>query len=127
VTRNRDELEEYIIKFVDLVFCNFEEAKEFAKSDTMNDIAQYFYFLKKKFVMTSGKDGAYYFHQGNVIHERGLKVEKVLDTTGAGDNFAAGFLEKYLSDSSDIKAALENGNLKASYVIQQIGSRIKRT
>ena len=77
--------------------------------------------------MTSGKDGAYYFHQGNVIHERGLKVEKVLDTTGAGDNFAAGFLEKYLSDSSDIKAALENGNLKASYVIQQIGSRIKRT
>lgn len=127
VTRNRDEFEEYIAKYVDLVFCNFEEAKEFAKSETMNDIAQYFYFLKKKFVMTSGEDGAYYFHQGNVIHNRGLKVEEVLDTTGAGDNFAAGFLEKYLSNKSDIKAALENGNNKASYVIQQIGSRIKRT
>ena len=45
--------------------------------------------------------------------------------TEAGDNFAAGFLEKYLLDSP-IKESLENGHQKSSLVIQQLGSRIKR-
>ena len=93
----------------------------------MNDIAKYFGHLKKKFVMTCGGEGAYYFNLDKVIHESALKVKNVVDTTGAGDNFAAGFLEVYLDNSSNIKEALKNGNNKAAEVIQQLGPRIKRT
>ncbi|MAV82214.1 MAG: hypothetical protein CMI90_01965 [Pelagibacteraceae bacterium] len=127
VVRNRTELQEYITKNVDLIFCNFEEAKEFTQSENMNDIAKYFGHLKKKFVMTCGGEGAYYFNLDKVIHESALKVKNVVDTTGAGDNFAAGFLEVYLDNSSNIKEALKNGNNKAAEVIQQLGPRIKRT
>ncbi len=51
-------------------------------------------------------------------------IENLIDTTGAGDNFAAGFLDKYLLNSP-VKEALEYGHQKASLVIQQIGPRIK--
>jgi sugar/nucleoside kinase (ribokinase family) len=126
VMRNRLELEDFISSNVDLVFCNLEEAKEFSQSEHMSDIAQYFQHINKKFVMTSGKEGGYFFHEGEVVHEEAKIVQSVVDTTGAGDNFAAGFLEKYLLSNS-IKESLEHGHNKASLVIQQLGSRIKHS
>ncbi len=61
-----------------------------------------------------------------MVHEEAKIVQSVVDTTGAGDNFAAGFLEKYLLSNS-IKESLEHGHNKASLVIQQLGSRIKHS
>jgi fructokinase len=52
-----------------------------------------------------------------------IKVEKVLDLTGAGDLFAAGFLKEYL-DRSNIKKCLEKGSKLAAQVIQKIGARL---
>ena len=75
--------------------------------------------------MTSGAEGAYYFFKDEVRHQPAQKIENVLDTTGAGDNFAAGFLDFYLSEKP-INEALNNGNKKAEQVIQQLGPRIKR-
>jgi sugar/nucleoside kinase (ribokinase family) len=75
--------------------------------------------------MTSGAEGAYYFFEDDVKHQSAQKIENVLDTTGAGDNFAAGFLDFYLS-GKPIDEALKNGNRKAEEVIQQLGPRIKR-
>jgi sugar/nucleoside kinase (ribokinase family) len=122
--RNRSELENFISESVDLVFCNLDEAREFSQSEHMSDISQYFQHLNKKFVMTSGKDGGYFFHGDKVEHEPSRIIENLIDTTGAGDNFAAGFLDKYLLNSP-VKEALEYGHQKASLVIQQIGPRIK--
>lgn len=124
VMRNRSELEHFISDSVDLVFCNLDEAREFSQSEHMSDIAQYFQHLNKKFVMTSGRDGGYFFHGDKVEHEPSKIIENLIDTTGAGDNFAAGFLDKYLLNSP-VKEALEYGHQKASLVIQQIGPRIK--
>ncbi len=126
VMRNRQELEEFISNNVDLVFCNLEEAKEFSQSEHMSDIAQYFHHLNKKFVMTSGKERGYFFYEGEVVSASAKLVKTVIDTTGAGDNFAAGFLEKYLL-GNHIQESLENGHKKASLVIQQMGPRIKHS
>ena len=52
-------------------------------------------------------------------------IRDSIDTTGAGDNFAAGFLDQYLSDKT-IDEALAQGNARAGEVIQQLGPRIKR-
>ena len=125
VDRHREELENFIIENIDLVFCNFDEAKMFSQSDIMADVSLFFQNFDKKIVMTSGADGAYFFHKGEVSHQPVDKVTNVVDTTGAGDNFAAGFLDFYLQGKS-AKESLENGNAKAVQVIQQLGPRIQR-
>ena len=97
----------------------------FSQSDIMADVSLFFQNFDKKIVMTSGADGAYFFHKGEVSHQPVDKVTNVVDTTGAGDNFAAGFLDSYLQGKS-AKESLENGNAKAVQVIQQLGPRIQR-
>jgi fructokinase len=59
-----------------------------------------------------------------IINCNSVKVNKVLDLTGAGDLFAAGFLKKYL-DNYDIKRCLETGSMLASKIIQKIGARLE--
>jgi sugar/nucleoside kinase (ribokinase family) len=125
VDRHRDELKEFIEEYVDLVFCNFDEAKMFAQSETMADVSTFFQSFGKKIAMTASAEGAYYFHGETVAHQPAQKIEQVVDTTGAGDNFAAGFLDQYLSDKT-IDEALAQGNARAGEVIQQLGPRIKR-
>ena len=125
VDRHRDELNNFIKENVDLVFCNFDEAKMFSQSETMADVSSFFKDYGKKIVMTSGAEGAYFFYNDDVSHQPSKKIENVIDTTGAGDNFAAGFLDFYLSGKS-VDEALINGNTKAVEVIQQLGPRIKR-
>ena len=125
VDRHRDELNNFIKESVNLVFCNFDEAKMFSQSETMADVSSFFNDYGKKIVMTSGAEGAYFFYNDDVSHQPSKKIENVIDTTGAGDNFAAGFLDFYLSGKS-IDEALINGNTRAVEVIQQLGPRIKR-
>ena len=125
VDRHRDELKNFITDFVDLVFCNFDEAKMFSGCESMADISSFFQNFQKKIVMTSGSEGAYFFNGEKVIHRPAIKIENVVDTTGAGDNFAAGFLDFYLSEKT-IEESLTQGNNRASEVIQQLGPRIKR-
>ena len=125
VDRHRDELNNFIKENVDLVFCNFDEAKMFSQSETMADVSSFFKDYGKKIVMTSGAEGAYFFYNDDVSHQPSKKIENVVDTTGAGDNFAAGFLDLYLSGKS-VDDALINGNTRAVEVIQQLGPRIKR-
>ena len=125
VDRHRDELKEFIEEYVDLVFCNFDEGKMFAQSETMADVSAFFQSFGKKIAMTASVEGASYFHGETVAHQPAQKIEQVIDTTGAGDNFAAGFLDQYLSDKT-IDEALAQGNSRAGEVIQQLGPRIKR-
>ena len=125
VDRHRDELNNFIKENVDLVFCNYDEAKMFSQSETMADVSAFFKDYGKKIVMTSGSEGAYFFYNDEVSHQPSKKIENVIDTTGAGDNFAAGFLDFYLSGKS-VDEALINGNTRAVEVIQQLGPRIKR-
>ena len=125
VDRHRDELNNFVKENVDLVFCNFDEAKMFSQSETMADVSSFFKDYGKKIVMTSGAEGAYFFYNDDVSHQPSKKIENVVDTTGAGDNFAAGFLDFYLSGKS-VDEALINGNTRAVEVIQQLGPRIKR-
>jgi len=125
VDRHRNELKEFIEEFVDLVFCNFDEAKMFTQSETMADVSAFFQSFGKKIAMTASAEGAYYFHGETVTHHPAHKIEQVIDTTGAGDNFAAGFLDQYLSGKT-IDEALAQGNARAGEVIQQLGPRIKR-
>jgi fructokinase len=58
-----------------------------------------------------------------IINCESVKVEKILDLTGAGDLFASGFFKEYL-DQSNIKKCLETGSEIAAKIIQKIGARL---
>ena len=74
-------------------------------------------------VVTRGDKGAIAIN-GDKIAECGIKENlKIVDLTGAGDLFAAGFLHGYVNNLS-LKESLEKGTEMSSRVIQQIGARL---
>ena len=89
-------------------------------------LLQYITFAKqinKLIVVTRGEKGATAIN-GNEIVECGIKENlKIVDLTGAGDLFAAGFLHGYVNKLS-IKESLEKGTDMSSKIIQQIGARM---
>lgn len=76
---------------------------------------------KKLFVITLGKDGSMAFENGRKYHQPAEAVEYVVDTTGAGDAFAAAFTKHYLY-TKNIQESLKQGNMYASRIIQQLGT-----
>ena len=89
----------------------FDEVINFAKE------------LKKHLVITRGNKGAISINN-NEISEFGIKDNlKIVDLTGAGDLFAAGYLHGLINKSSQ-KECLEKGTELSSKVIQQIGARL---
>ena len=79
--------------------------------------------LNKLIIITRSENGSMAIKNNEITNCSSIKINKVLDLTGAGDLFAAGFLKEYL-DNSDIKKCLETGSLLASKIIQKIGARL---
>lgn len=72
-------------------------------------------------VITDGKKGSYAYHEGKVYREPAAKVKKVVDTTGAGDAYTAGFISSYLQ-SSDIQESMKAGAEYAVNIIEKLGA-----
>lgn len=72
-------------------------------------------------LVTEGARGAYFYDGKKIIYHASLRV-KLVNTTGAGDSFGAGFLAGYLN-TSDIKQAMRWGMLNSSSVIMQAGAQ----
>ena len=93
------------------------EAKNF------NDVIDFSKQLNKLIVVTRGEKGSVAIN-GEEIFECDIKKNlKIVDLTGAGDLFAAGFLHGYINGLS-VKECLEQGTELSSKVIQQIGARL---
>ena len=79
--------------------------------------------LNKVLVITRSDKGSIAINQGEVIECKSQTNLKIVDLTGAGDLFAAGFLHGHINKLS-IKESLSKGTEMASKIIQQIGARI---
>ena len=79
--------------------------------------------INKLTIITRSENGSVAILNNEIINCDSIKVEKILDLTGAGDLFAAGFLKEYLS-KSNIKKCLQAGSKLAAQVIQKIGARL---
>jgi sugar/nucleoside kinase (ribokinase family) len=114
-----------LIKTVDLVFCNEKEALALFKTKDIDDAIKQFQALDKITIMTASAKGAYIISKNEVIHvPTKVTQEKVVDTTGSGDAFTAGFIYGYINGKS-LKEAGDIGANAAAYIIQQIGARPK--
>jgi len=108
---------------LDITFANEQEMTSLIEAKTFDEIINFSKQLNKLIVVTRGEKGAIAIN-GNEIIECDIKKNlKILDLTGAGDLFAAGFLHGYIN-KLPIKECLDKGTEMSSRVIQQIGARL---
>ena len=90
---------------------------------SLDEVIEFSKSLGKIIVLTRGEKGAVAIN-GNEVVECGVKEGlKIVDLTGAGDLFAAGFLHGHVNNLS-LKDSLDKGTEMSSKVIQQIGARL---
>ena len=123
VERHKPHFLELVKNKLDITFANEQEITSLIEAKDFNEVINFSKQLNKLVIVTRGEKGAVAI-QGEEIRECGiLKNLKVLDLTGAGDLFAAGFLHGYVNKLS-IEKSLEKGTEMSSKVIQQIGARL---
>ncbi len=121
VDEYKQELSEEIVNYVDIVFANEEEARSLTgkpPKEALDDLAE----LCEIAVVKVGSKGSL-IKSGNQSFNISAYKTKSLDTTGAGDSYAAGFIYG-LSKNLDLDKCGKIGNLVASKVIQVIGPKL---
>jgi fructokinase len=108
---------------LDIIFANEQEITSLIDAKSFNEIINFSKQLNKLVVVTRGDKGAIAIKGQQVIETDIYQNLKILDLTGAGDLFAAGFLHGYINKLS-IKQSLEKGTELSSKIIQQIGARL---
>jgi fructokinase len=124
VTRHKQDFYNLLKNDLDILIGNENEINELANKKNLLDSVNQLKELNKLIVITRSENGSMVVKNNEITTCNSIKVNKVLDLTGAGDLFAAGFLKEYL-DKSDIKKCLETGSILASKIIQKIGARLK--
>jgi fructokinase len=123
VTRHKEDFYSLLKNDLDILIGNENEINELTNKKNLLDSINQLKGLNKLIVITRSENGSIAIKNNEIISCKSKKVKKVLDLTGAGDLFAAGFLKEYL-DKSDIKKCLITGTTLASEIIQKIGARL---
>ena len=124
VTRHKQDFYNLLRNDLNILIGNESEINELTGKKNLLDSINQLKEFDKLIVITRSDKGSLAIQNNEVINCESIKVDKVLDLTGAGDLFAAGFLKEYL-DKSDIKKCLTVGSIAASKIIQKIGARIE--
>jgi fructokinase len=124
VARHKQDFYELLENDLDILIGNENEINELANKKNLLDSVNQLKKLNKLIVITRSENGSMAIKNNEIIDCTSAKVKKILDLTGAGDLFAAGFLKEYL-DNSNIKKCLETGSILASKIIQKIGARLE--
>ena len=124
VERHKSQFLDLVKRKLDITFANEQEVMSLINVKSFEDVIEFAKKIKKLIVITRGEKGAYAVKDDEVIECTVKKDLKLVDLTGAGDLFAAGFLDGYIKDKS-LKESLEKGSTMASKVIQIIGARLK--
>ena len=108
---------------LDITFANEQEITSLIDAKNFEEVINFSKKLNKLIVITRGEKGAVAINGDEVVENGIQKNLKIVDLTGAGDLFAAGFLHGYINKLST-KECLEKGTEMSSKVIQQIGARL---
>jgi sugar/nucleoside kinase (ribokinase family) len=108
---------------VNITFANEQEITSLIDAKNFNEVINFSKQLDKQIVITRGEKGAVSVYGEEVIEINSQKNVKIIDLTGAGDLFAAGFLYGCINKLSK-KKCLEKGTEMSSKIIQKIGARL---
>ncbi|MCA8992006.1 MAG: adenosine kinase [Planctomycetaceae bacterium] len=120
---HRDEFIKLIEGPVDLLFCNLEEARALTGKHDAVDCAHEIHRHAENVALTLGGDGSILMHEGETIPIEGVPV-KAIDTTGAGDMYAAGILYG-ITNGMSWKQAGHLASHAAGRIVSQLGARLK--
>jgi len=123
VDRHRPNFLNLVKNKLDITFANEQEITSLIEAKNFDEVVNFSKQLNKLVVITRGEKGAIAIKGDDIVENDIQKNLKIVDLTGAGDLFAAGFLHGYVNKLST-KKSLEKGTQMSSRVIQQIGARL---
>ena len=123
VDRHKSHFLNLVKNKIDITFANEQEITSLIEAKNFNEVIDFSKQLNKLVVVTRGEKGAVAVNGDEIVECDIQKNIKIIDLTGAGDLFAAGFLHGYINKLST-KECLEKGTEMSSKVIQQIGARL---
>ena len=124
VERYKNEFLDLAKNKIDMLFGNIDEYKSLFENEDIEKIIQELKSLNKIFIITTGENGAILVHKKEVIKVTSEKIEKIVDLTGAGDLFAAGFIHGFVNKIG-FEKSLKLGVQSASEIIKILGARTK--
>ena len=122
VERHRNDLFDLVNEYVDIVFANEQEITTLFRSNSFEEAVEAVEGRVDIAALTRGADGAVTVTKDDLIKTPAAPAGKVVDTTGAGDLYAAGFLFGY-TRGDDLKTCANLGTLAAGEVICHLGAR----
>tara|TARA_B100001057_G_scaffold74148_3_gene68644 strand:- start:6810 stop:7739 length:930 start_codon:yes stop_codon:yes gene_type:complete len=123
VDRHKPHFLDLVKNKLDIIFANEEEILSLINTKNLDDVITFGKEINKILVVTRGKHGAISINKGKVTKININKGLEVIDLTGAGDLFAAGYLHGHVNNFSEEKC-LQNGTDMSSKIIQKIGARL---
>ena len=123
VERHKNEFYGLVKNKLDIVFANEQEIIELINAKSFVEVIEFGKNLNKLLIVTRSEKGSVAIQGQSVIECDSQKNLNIVDLTGAGDLFAAGFFNGYLNNKS-IEESLINGTKMASKIIQKIGARL---
>ena len=123
VERHKQHFLDLVKNKLDITFANEQEITSLIDAKNFEEVISFSKSLNKLVIVTRGEKGAIAIKSNDVAECNVFKNLKIVDLTGAGDLFAAGFLHGHVNNLS-LKESLEKGTEMSSKVIQKIGARI---
>ena len=123
VDRHKKSFLELVKNKLDIIFANEQEILDLIDAKSFDEVISYGKQLNKTLVITRSDKGSVAINKDEIAECESQKNLKIVDLTGAGDLFAAGFLHGYIN-KMPIQNSLKKGTEMASKVIQIIGARL---
>ena len=123
VERHKPHFLDLVKNKLDITFANEQEISSLIQAKSFDEVINFSKQLNKLVIITRGEKGAVAVKGDEIVESNIQKNLNIVDLTGAGDLFAAGFLHGYINKLST-KECLEKGTEMSSKVIQQIGARL---
>ena len=124
VDRHKPHFLDLVKNKLDITFANEQEIMSLINTKSFSDVIAFAKDLKNNVVITRGEEGAISIKDKEVIECPAKKNLDIVDLTGAGDLFAAGYLHGIIN-KMDVKNSLAKGAEMSSKIIQQFGARLK--
>ena len=123
VERHKSDFLDLVKNKLDITFANEQEIRSLINAKSFEDVIEFGKQLGKLLIVTRGEKGSIAIKNQEIVECQSKSNLKIVDLTGAGDLFAAGFLHGFINDIS-IKECLEKGTEMSSKIIQKVGARL---
>ena len=123
VERHKPHFLDLIKNKLDITFSNEQEITSLIDAKKFEEVVSFGQQLGKEIIITRGEKGSIAINKNEIIECKSKQNLKIIDLTGAGDLFAAGYLHGHINNLT-INESLEKGTEMSSKVIQQIGARL---